>query len=36
MILKHWLNGRTINWIAAREGVSDETVINAIRKKWGK
>ena len=33
-ILNHWLNGRTIEWIANREGVTVEQVNKAIRNEW--
>jgi hypothetical protein len=33
-ILKHWLNGRTIDWIASRENVAQSKVIEVIREGW--
>jgi len=33
-ILNHWLNGRTIEWIAKREGLTVSQVIEVIRKEW--
>jgi len=33
-MLKHWLNGKSIEWIAKRYGVSPEKVTQVIQDKW--
>ena len=33
-MLKHWLNGKSIEWIARKYGVSPEKVTQVIRDKW--
>lgn len=34
-ILTHWLNGRSIEWIAIKLSMTNEQVTDSIRKNWG-
>lgn len=34
-ILTHWLNSRSIEWTAAKLLMTNEQVVDSIRKNWG-
>lgn len=34
-ILTHWLNGHSVEWIAARLNMTSDQVVESIRKNWG-